>query len=296
MEKMAKFAYDKTDSASWCPSPPDLLTLRMQAHDWNDLLLEIPMKHKIVYTVGACLAAVLAAVLAAALTRTVLPRASAAPGAAPPRPRMVAAANAPQVFTLRYVAFVAKPKTKDDAALYKGFPPVLAQGLHGDGRYALTTTPEGFLKVLQADQPDHDFNMYLAGSAVLYNSRAASTQIADGPNPTDPYGMTLSDKITINQNSDTALDFVSQGKFSFRPPGGEGLGGTTGWNGENKELMIGRTYMWGATRKDDGTCITWAFCILPGSLDQVASTWKRHDGARTTVLASGKTLRGRTGQ
>lgn len=253
------------------------------------------MKHKVVYTVGACLAAV----LTAAVTQTVLPRASAAPGATPSRPRLIATgttSNTPQVFTLRYVAFVAKPKTKDDAALYKGFPPVLAQGLHGDGRYALTTTPEGFRKVLQADQPDHDFNIYLAGSAVLSNSSATPTQIADGPNPADPYGLTLSDKITIKQNSDTTLDFVSEGTLSDRSPGPGYAGGKTGWNGENKGLMIGRTYLWGAVREDDGTCITWAFCILPGRLDQVASTWKHHDGARATALASGKTLRRRMGQ
>jgi len=249
------------------------------------------MKHKIVYAVGGCVAAILA--------QTASPRASAAPGTSTHHPRLIAAgaSNGPSVFTLRYVAFVAVPKTNDVASRYKGFPPVLAQNLNGNSRYAMTTTPEDFARVLQTDQPDHGFKVFLAGSTVLYDSDTTRTRITDGPNPSDPYALTLVDNISVSQNSDTTLDFVSQGTFSFRAlrPLGD-VGGKQGWDGENNEIKIGRTYLWGANRKNDGTCITWAFCILPGRLDQVASTWKRHDGARATVLASGKAAGRRVGQ
>jgi len=250
------------------------------------------MRHNIVLAVGGCIAAILA--------QTASPRASAAPGTPTPHSRLIAAGsgmNRPAVFTLRYVAFVAVPKTKDVASRYKGFPPVLAQNLNGNSRYAMTTTPEDLARVLQTDQPDHGFKVFLAGSTVLYDSDTTRTRITDGPNPSDPYALTLVDNISVSQNSDTTLDFVSQGTFSFRAlrPSGD-VGGKQGWDGENNEIKIGRTYLWGANRKNDGTCITWAFCILPGRLDQVASTWKRHDGARATVLASGKAAGRRVGQ
>lgn len=244
------------------------------------------MKRKIACAVGGCAAAVLA--LAAS------PRASAAPTPAPP-PVSVRVPSRPPVFTLRYVAFVARPKTKEVAARYKSFPPVLAHNLSDTNRYAMTTTPEDFARLLQADQPDHDFKFTLAGSVVLYNSKDVQNHVADGPNPSDPYAMTIVDNITINQNSDTTLDFVSKGTFFYRLPGAGTSGAKSGWDGENKEMMIGRTYQWGADRYPDGTCVTWAFCILPGNLDQVASAWKHHNVARTTALAPGKDL-GRTGQ
>lgn len=264
----------------------------MQAHDWNDLLLEPPIKHKVVYTVGACLAAV--------LMQTTPPHALATPGATPPRPRLIAASadpNSPQVFTLRYVAFVAELKVKRVVDLNHDAPNIMDQRLDHDSRHAMTTTPEDFIKVLKAEQPNYNFNVGLAGSVVLYDTSATLPQITDGPNPFDPYGLTLVDNITINQNSDTTLDFVSQGTFSFRAlkPSGD-FGGKQEWKGENRELGIGRTYLWGATKKQNGNYITWAFCILPGRLDQVASTWKRHNGARATVLASDKTLERKVGQ
>ena len=242
------------------------------------------MKHKIVLVVGGCVAAVLAQIAS--------PHASAAPGSPTPHSRTIAAGGfiGPPAFTLRYVAFVAMPKTKDVAARYKGFPPILAQSLAEHSRYAMTTTPVGFARVLQAEQPDHDFNIYLAGSAILYDSETTRTHIADGPNPSDPYGLTLVDNNTVSQNSDTTLDFVSEGKLSFHALRSSGdLGGESGWNGENKELVIGRTYLWGASKKPDGTCITWAFCILPGRLDQVASAWRQRKAAGAAVLASDKT-------
>lgn len=243
------------------------------------------MKRKIFCAVGGYVAVALAAVLA----QIAPPRASAAPGdPAPATPTVVRVSSRPSVFTLRYVAFVARPKTKDVAARYKNFPPVLAHNLSEDSRYSMTTTPEGFARLLQTAQPDHDFKIGLEGSIVLYNSDSTPAQIIDGPNLSDPYGLTLVDSITISQNSDTTLDFVSKGTFSDHRLGSGEWAGTTGWDGENKEMMIGRTYQWGVTRRSDGTCVTWALCILPGRLDQVASAWKRHDGARATVLASGK--------
>ncbi len=195
------------------------------------------MKHKVVSTVGACAVAL--------LTQTASPHASAAPKSLTPRPRLLAAAsytNYPPVYTLRYVAFVAVPKTADVAAQYKTFPPVLDQYLSENSRYAMTTTPEGFIKILQAEQPNHIFKIGLAGTVVLYNFNAAPTQISDGPNPADPYALTLKDNITINQNSDTTLDFVSKGTFSDSLPATGNLNGTTGWKGENNALQIGRTF------------------------------------------------------
>jgi hypothetical protein len=243
------------------------------------------MKPKVILAVSGCAAAI--------LTQTASPRMSAAPVSPVIRPRLITAgtSNRPSVFTLRYVAFVAQPQTTKVAAQYKSFPPVLAHNLSANTRYAMVTTPEDFTRVLQTDQPDHDFKIALAGSAILYNSNIIQSHIADGPNPSDPYGLTLVDTITVIQNSDTTLDFVSQGNFAYRAlkPSGD-FGSKSGWNGENKELAIGRTYLWGATKKPDGTCVTWAFCILPGSVDQVASTWKRHNGALARVLASGEAV------
>ncbi len=249
------------------------------------------MRHKIVRAVGGC--------VAAALTQTASPNASAAPENTPPHPQLTAARsslNRPSVFTLRYVAFIALPKTSDVAARYKGIPPVLAQNLASNSRYAMMGTPEDFTNVLQAEQPDHSFKIGLAGSAVLYDADAARTRITDGPNPSDPYGLTLVDNITISQNSDRTLDFASKGTLTVHRPGSGEWGGTTGWDGENKELAIGQTYLWGVDKKPDGTCITWAFCILPGRLDQIASTWNRRNGARTMALASDKNRKRRLGQ
>ena len=239
------------------------------------------MKPKTLIAIGGCLAALLA--------QAALPHASAAP-AVPQPPVIGTGSNRPAVFTLRYVAFVAKPKTKEVAALYKGFPPVLGQALTNNVYYAMKTTPESFIQSLQNEQPDHDFSVYLAGSALLYNGSVKPTQITDGPNPSDPYTLTIVDNITVRQNSPTTLDFVSEGTFSFLTQGSGDVGAKSGWNGENKELEIGRTYQWGASKKSDGTVVSWAFCILPGRLDQTASSWRRRNGAQEKSPVSDKVL------
>lgn len=234
------------------------------------------MKGKGVLALSGCIAA---------LFCTAMPYALAAPKTSA---RLIAAnSRSPQVFTLRYVAFVAQPRTKSVAAQYKRFPPVLDNGLNNDSRYAMTTTPNGFLQVLQANQPDHEFRVVLAGSVIL-TSNDTPVQISDGPNPADPYRLTLNDVITVRPNDDGTLDFKAEGKLSYLPLRLGDMGGAWTWKGENDALMVGRTYLWGVDKKPNGTCITWAFCILPGQLDQVASAWKRTNGTRDRAVALGK--------
>lgn len=239
------------------------------------------MKHKALLPLGGC--------VAAALLGVALPPVSAAPKA---HARLTADSTPgnPQVYTLRYVGFIAHPKTGAVAAQYhKGSPPVLASNLFGVPRYGMTTTPEGFLGVLRADQPDYVFTRAFAGSITLPNANGTPVHLSDGPNPADPYGLTLTDAITVSPNADGTLDFKSEGKASYTgliPPtdGPEAML----WKGENNAMMLGRTYLWGASSEPDGTVVTWAFCILPGQVDQVASAWKRSSRAPRSLVALGK--------
>lgn len=239
------------------------------------------MERRVLLTLGGC--------MTAALVGAAPPPVSASPKA---HTRLIAAAtpSSPQVFTLRYVAFVAHPKSAAVAAQFsKGCPPVLTSGLYGNPRYAMTATPAGFLGVLQGDQPDYVFNLALAGSVTLPNSDGTPVQISDGPNPVDSHALTLTDAITVSSNADGTLDLKSEGKASFTGLVAPLTGPQAwGWKGENNAVMLGRTYLWGARSELDGTVITWAFCILPGQVDQVASTWNRSNGARRRVVALGK--------
>lgn len=244
------------------------------------------MKRKTTLTVCGC---ILSGCIATVLTQNSSPPASAAPA---PRPLLAAAASRPRFFTIRYMAFVVRPKTAEDTARYETFPPVLDRNWNLNSRYVMNTTPENFSRVLRADQPDCDFIVSFVGSDVLHSD--TTTQITGGPNPSDPHGLAVIDDITISQNSDGSLDFVSKGGLFFRPIRLPEMRGKMGWNGENKELMVGRTYKWGAQKEDDGTFITWAFCILPGRLDQVASAWNHHGAAKVTALASNRATEGRS--
>lgn len=195
-------------------------------------------------------------------------------------PKQPAATSAvqPEVFTIRYVCFVARPKIAETltptAALARAgkLPPVFLDLQHGSD-HSMGMTPKGFLSDLGADLSDHDFHLLLCGSAVCINDNEIPAVLGAGPYPSDPLQASLSNHITLSRNSPVMVTIHQTGKFAYRIPVGVHTEGWTDMHADN--IVIGRTYSQGINDEMDGSRYVYAFCILPGNLDQTASAWSK---------------------
>lgn len=202
---------------------------------------------------------------------------NAAPKTTPASTRLTAVAQSqPQVFTVRYVCFVAK---KVDAVAPEGvparairIPPIMDDLQHGS-KHGMVTTPEGFLNDLRAAQTDHKFQVLLCGSFPCVNGSQGAASISAGPQMDDVYQCTLNESMFLEQNSPVMLTLHHTGTVAYTENSGRN---ETEWNNMHTDnIVIGRTYSQGINQTPDGRCFVYAFCILPGNLDQTASAWSK---------------------
>jgi len=218
-------------------------------------------------------------VAATLLTGTIFLPSSAAPKATPVSAPLAAASQAqPQVFTIRYVCFVAQPKVAETLtpaeALARAakLPPILIEMQHGSRR-SMDLTPDSFLSDLEIAQADHNFHLLLCGSAVCTNDNPAATVLGAGPYPGDPLQAGLSEHITLSRNSPVMVTIHHTGKFTYTNVAGIHSQGWIGAHADN--VVIGRTYSQGVNDEMDGSRFVYAMCILPGNLDKTASAWSK---------------------
>lgn len=195
-----------------------------------------------------------------------------------PAPRAAARTQAqPQVFTVRYVVFVATPKKamtpEEVKASAVDTPPVFDELQNGSAAAVMNTTPEGFLNKMRGAQSDYKFERLLSGSVTVLNGSEEPAVIKDGLNPSDPYQTVLNEKFLLEWNSPTTLTTHQTGKFVYTD--GNARGGP-GWNSVHTDkAMLGRTYSMGIDNLADGRRMVYAYCVLPGKLDQTASAWNK---------------------
>jgi hypothetical protein len=220
---------------------------------------------------------VMCSVVAATLLAgtTFLPS-SAAPKATPVSAPLAAASQAqPQVFTVRYVCFVAKKADAITAgntpAKATDIPPIMDDLQHGS-KHSMATTPEAFLNELRAAQTDQKFQVLLCGSFLCINGSQAAG-INAGPQMDDAYQCTLNESMFLEQNSPVMLTLHHTGAVAYTENSGRDV---TDWNNMHTDnIVIGRTYSQGINQTPDGRCFVYAFCVLPGNLDQTASAWSK---------------------
>lgn len=185
-----------------------------------------------------------------------------------------------EVFTIRYVCFVATPKKAEalplSAALAReASPPPVLMDLQNGSRRSMNTTPESFLNQLRVSQGDHNFQLLLAGTVPCVNDSDVPAVIKDGPNPSDPLQATLNDHIFVSRNSPAMLTQHQTGKIVYTDAAQGAVGGPK-WNDVHADnIVIGRTYSQGIINLLDGRRLVYAYCILPGRLDQTASAWSK---------------------
>lgn len=215
------------------------------------------------------------------------PVATLADTAAPLQPA-AASSTQPEVFTIRYVCFMAQPKTAEslapDQALAReaNLPPVFHELQHGS-KHSMGTTPDKFLTDLTAVQPDHNFHLLLCGSALCENGSQEVTIINAGPYASDPLQSNLSDHIIVTRNSPVMVTIHHTGNFSYVDDMGRYTESWADMHTDN--IVIGRTYSQGINNKMDGSRLVYTFCVLPGNVDQVASAWSK---AVKTIVAQKK--------
>lgn len=191
------------------------------------------------------------------------------------------------VFTVRYVCLVVTPKVtpspEEGRASLKDEPAILDEMQHGSTR-AMTSTPSAYLHNLRAVQPDYSLQVLLAGSTrcVLDDPQAASIHDASD---WSTYHTVLTENIFLSRNSLTNLTIHHTGQVAYSTSPTDR--GGPGWlDMHTDKIVIGRVYTQGIDNQPDGRRITYAFCILPGDLDQMASAWNAHKtvGRRTAEL------------
>lgn len=186
--------------------------------------------------------------------------------------------TSPEVFTVRYVCFVAKPHksevlTTEEALKREADLPAILDELQNGSKISMETTPEAFLGGLRGAQADHGFRLLLSGTATCIGGSDQPAVLNDGPDPMDPLRISLHDRITVSRNSPVMVTIHQTGKFSHRIPEGQDTEGWTDMHADN--IVIGRTYSQGINNDMDGSRFVYTFCILPGRLDQTASAWSR---------------------
>lgn len=226
-------------------------------------------------------------IAATTLVFTLSPPSDAAPLAKPIR-SAVAGSSQPQVFTVRYVCFVAQPKktkqvSHEEALARELKVPFALLDLQEGSRHSMDTTPEGFVNGLRTAQTDHAFQVLLSGTVTCANGSEEPAVISDGPNPNDPLRFSLSDSIFLTRNSPVMLTLHHTGKTMHIE--GAGIGSEAWRDAHTDKIVIGRTYSQGVINLLDGRRMVYAFCVLPGNLDQTASAWSN----AVKVLASHKT-------
>ncbi len=236
------------------------------------------------------LCSVVAAIL---LAGTIYSPSNAAPKTTSVATRPAATGQAqPQVFTVRYVCFVAKKAevVTPGNVPAKGprIPPIMDDLQHGS-KHGMVTTPEGFLSELRAAQTDYKFQVLLCGSFPCVNGSHEAASINAGPQMNDAYQCTLSENMFLEQNSPVMLTLHQTGEVAYTENSGRDA---TAWNNMHTDnIVIGRTYSQGINQTPDGRCFVYAFCVLPGRLDQTASAWSSAVKAITARKAAtpGKT-------
>ncbi len=182
----------------------------------------------------------------------------------------------PQVFTVRYVCFVAQPnKTgtlRGEVTLGPGLKvPAALMDLQNGSRNNMDTTPEGFVNKLRTAQPDHHFQVLLCGSFTCVNGSPDAASINVDPQLNDAFQCTLSEKMFLVQNSPVMLTLHHTGRVRYTE--GRNRGGIGWTDAHTDNIVIGRTYSQGIDQTSGGRCFVYAFCVFPGRLDQTASAW-----------------------
>lgn len=184
----------------------------------------------------------------------------------------------PEVFTIRYVCFVAQLKVTGMLTPAKALareaklPPIFEEMQHGSS-HSMGMTPGSFLSDLGAVQSDHKFHLLLCGSAICINDDPEVAVLHAGPYQGDSLQTSLTDHITLSRNSPVMATIHQTGKFTYTTAAGINSEGWTDMHADN--IVIGRTYSQGINNEMDGSRLVYAFCILPGNLDQTASAWSK---------------------
>lgn len=200
-----------------------------------------------------------------------------------PAPRAAARTQAqPQVFTVRYVVFVATPKKamtpEEVKATSIDLPPVFDELQHGSAAAVMNTTPEGFLNKARRAQTDYKFQRLLSGSVTIVNGSEEPAAINDtASDSNDPFQTALNESIFLEWNSPTTLTLHHTGNVAYTIGNfTRNSRGGPGWdNTHTDKIVLGRTYSQGVDNQPDGRKIIYAFCFLPGKLDQTASAWNK---------------------
>lgn len=213
-----------------------------------------------------------------------------------PAPRAAARTQAqPQVFTVRYVVFVATPKKamtpEEVKASAVDLPPVFDELQNGSAAAVMNTTPEGFLNKMRGAQSDYKFERLLSGSVTVLNGSEEPAVIKDGLNPSDPYQTVLNEKFLLEWNSPTTLTTHQTGEISHSTPFSTGRN-AMGWNDMHTDkAVMGHSYSMGIQALLNSKYLVYTYCILPGKLDQTASSWSKSKQAAVANKNAGRAAR-----
>ena len=169
----------------------------------------------------------------------------------------------PQVFTFRYLVFIAEPKKADPDESKKR--PKAFEDLSGTGRFVLSAKPTEFLDKLQKAEPNYEYRLLFAGS-VQCNDKETVT-IVEESKKSDRHKATLKDEIYLEQNSPTTVFLRHTGEVSYVPPDGKAgedvrcLGWTDGFR---DKVTLGRTHRQGVIHLQDGGRLMYVFSIHKG--------------------------------
>ena len=202
----------------------------------------------------------------------------AAPAAAPTVKTAAQDTSSQQDLTIRYVCFVATPNkvmTPKEVVAANLHLPALFDELQDGSPRTMDTTPIGFIRKLDAAGSGYTFQILLSGTAPCVNGDERPVIVADSAPLDAAYQPVLNDQIYLTWNSPTSLTLHHTGTFVYTKSSSSR--GGPGWiDMHTDKIQIGRVYTQGIDPVPDGRMISYAFCVLPGKWDKMASAWIWH--------------------
>lgn len=227
-----------------------------------------------------------------------LPGQAAPKGKSPVARATQSAQSQPQVFTVRYVVFVATPKKamtpEEVKATSIDLPPVFDELQHGSAAAVMNTTPEGFLNKARRAQTDYKFQRLLSGSVTVVNGSEEPAAINDtASDSNDPFQTALNESIFLEWNSPITLTLHHTGNVAYTVGNStRSSRGGPGWdNMHTDKIALGHVYSQGIDARADGRYFVYTFCVLPGKLDQTASSWSKSKQAVVANKNAGRAAR-----
>lgn len=168
-----------------------------------------------------------------------------------------------QVYTVRYICFVATPRVEGLFSA-KDTPPAL-RGLKTGSDITLDPTPQAFLNKLTAADTRLQYRLVFAGRTVYAEGAAEAAAIETPLNPNDPFAIAVSEQVQVSSSEENGVMLQRTGELLRKTPKDQGQETVRWKNAKRKNVVLGRTYSHFTTILPSGERLVYAYCVIAGN-------------------------------